>query len=88
MAVCVAAAASPSGRADSADTGGEGGLGIGGVRGTPAGAGWGGLTGVDKGGGSTGSVGAKALESCCNVSWLTFVLMDWTNWAVLTALLV
>lgn len=87
-AVCVAAAASPSGTADGADMGGEGGLGIGGVRGTPAGAvGWGILAGVGRGGCSPGSVGANALESCCKVSWLTFVLIDWTNWAVFTALL-
>lgn len=88
MAVCVAAAASPSGILGGADIGGEGGLGIGGVRGIPAGAaGWGGLTGAGGGGGSAGSVGAKALDSCCNVSWLTFVAIDWTNWAELTALL-
>lgn len=48
MAVCVAAAASPSAIADGADVGGgEGGLGIGGVRGTPAeDAGGGGFVGV------------------------------------------
>lgn len=88
MAVWVAAAASPSGKPDGADTGGDGGLGIGGVRGTPVGAGgWGGLAGRGWGGGSAGSVGARALESCCNVSWLTFVLTDWTNCAMLPALL-
>lgn len=38
MAVCVAVAASPSGILGGADIGGEGGLGIGGVWGTPAGA--------------------------------------------------
>lgn len=76
MAVCVAAAASPSGIVDGAATGGDGGLGSGGVRGTPAGgAGCGGLADC-----AGGSGGAKALVSSCNVSWFTFVLIDWTNW--------
>lgn len=48
MAVWVATAASPSGMPGGADAGGEGGFGMGGVRGTPEeAAGWGGLLGVD-----------------------------------------
>lgn len=82
-AVWVAADASPSGLPCDADEGcGDGGLGMGGVRGAPPSRGC-----LGGGGGSGGwleseGAGGRTLESCCSVSELTFAI-----WAALTVLL-
>lgn len=88
-AFCVTAAeASPSPLTCCWGVGGEGGFGMGGVRGTPPppGGGWGGLETLGSGGGSGGlsdsnGVGGKALVSCCSVSGFIFEPMVWANWA-------
>lgn len=82
-AVCVAEAdASPSGFTGA---GGDGGLGIGGVR-APDGGGGGGLETVGGGGGSgglsdSGGPAGKAFVSCCSVSGFIFDPTVWANWA-------